>query len=853
MKKNLFLLFLISFLFITCTEYPNSETKVKDKISQKYEPSDIFFLQRANPEGKFAIKAYTKGLKAAQLAALSRDVNDFDEEWTTQGPGNIGARINTVAANPDDENIIYAGFSEGGVFKTTNGGNTWIPIFDDQTLLSIGDIVLDPNNPDIVYVGTGDVNISGYPFIGDGLYRSNDGGETWTNLGLEEQRIISKIAIDPSNSNRLFAACMGLPFERNNQRGLYRSIDSGANWEQVLFLSDSTGVIDVLMNPENPQILYAAGWDRIRNNTESIISGGGAKIYKSIDGGDNWSLLEGGLPNAQHSRIGLEMSGTNPDIIFAEYVGTDFQLEAIYKTSDGGLSWISIPIDENSGLNQGALGGFGWYFGKIRVNPNDDNEIFLLGVDLWRTQDSGNNWERVGPPWWEYAVHADKHDLTFLPSGNILLATDGGLYRSDSNAENWIDIENIPTTQFYRVAYNPHSPDLYYGGAQDNGSTGGNADDINNWSRIYGGDGFQMAFDPFNLNRFFVETQRGNIVITLNGGLDFFGANDGIDSGDRRNWDMPYFISPHDNHIMYTGTYRVYRGEGEVPDWNSISDDLTDGTSEQHRYHNITAIDESILEEGLLYVGTGDGNVWRSDDAGTNWISISDGLPDLYVTDVVPSPDEEDVVYVTFSGYRDNDFLPRIYRSEDRGSTWTDLSTGLPDLAINELLILPDHADSILFVATDGGVYGTLDLGLTWDRLGANMPFITVYDLVLNEANNELVAGTFARSIMTYPLDSINTEGPIVSQTDLNFELKNTLLIKPTLASDQVSITLDNTEPGRKFEVVIVNSAGQLLFHQNGAGEQGSFNINISTWPSGTYYVKAKKRHGVISGKFVKI
>ncbi len=506
MKNTPILLLSIALLFFGCDQNtpspPTSHTN--NRLTTKYEPSDEFFLQRAYPEGRFSIEAYANGLKQARQMAQARTANGFDQEWTTQGPGNIGARINTVAANPQNENIIYAGFSEGGIFKTTDGGQNWVPIFDDQVFLSIGDIVLDPNDPETVYVGTGDVNISGYPFIGDGLYRSTNGGDTWTHLGLTDQRIISKIVIDPTDSDRLFVGTMGLPFEPNNQRGLYRSTDGGNNWEQVLFLSDSTGVIDVLMNPDNPQILYAAGWDRIRNNTLSLVSGQGARIYKSVDGGDNWTMLSGGLPNGIHSRLGLAMSGTNPDVVFAQYVDTSYNLEAIYKTTNGGNNWFPIPTDEfTTGLSSNALGGFGWYFAKIRVNPNDDDDIFLLGVDLWRTQDGGNNWTQATPPWWEYSVHADKHDLLFTPSGNILLATDGGLYRTDLTTENWEDIENIPTTQFYRVAYNPHNPDFYYGGAQDNGSTGGNATGINFWERIYGGDGFTMAFDPFDPNRFF--------------------------------------------------------------------------------------------------------------------------------------------------------------------------------------------------------------------------------------------------------------------------------------------------------------------------------------------------------------
>jgi photosystem II stability/assembly factor-like uncharacterized protein len=838
-----------------------AQRKAYNRLDEKHQPGEEFFLQRSYPDGQFSIRAYTRGLEEArQSDALARTVNGFDETWTTQGPGNIGARINCVVANPQNENIIYAGFSKGGVYRTTDGGQNWSPIFDDQLFLSTGDIVLDPNDPNIVYVGTGDVNISGYPSIGDGLYRSVDGGDTWFNLGLEAQRIISKIVIDPTNSNRIFAAAMGLPFERNNDRGLYRSEDNGANWEQVLFLSDSTGVIDVVMNPQNPDIMYAAGWDRIRNNVESLVSGNGARIYKTVDGGDNWTMLEGGLPNdIPHSRIGLEISGTDPDVVFVQYVGTSLQLENVYKTTDAGNSWFPIPTNEvSTGLPEGILGGFGWYFGKIRVNPNDDNDIFLLGVDLWRTLDGGNSWFMATPPWWEYSVHADKHDLVFLPSGNILLATDGGLYRTDINTEIWEDIENIPTTQFYRVAYNPHQPDFYFGGAQDNGSTGGNAAGINEWARIYGGDGFQMAFDPGNPDRFFVETQNGNISVTEAGGAFFDDATFGIDFSDRRNWDMPYFISPHNSQVLYTGTHRVYRGEGSNPFWSTISEDLTDGTDEQHRYHNITTIAESPLLEGLLYVGTGDGNVWRSGNAGNSWEAISSGLPDQYVTDIVASATDEDVVYVTYSGYRDNDNLARVHRSANRGDSWTDISADLPDLAVNALLVLPDFSDSILFVATDGGIYGSVNQAESWERVGTNMPYVSTYDMVLNPSKNELVAGTFARSIMSYPLDSlIESIQPEVEDTMMVnqqevFVIPNQLDIWPTIASDFIQIELGNIEENRPFEIVILNNAGVLLYHQKGQGQSGSYRVDVSDWGSGLYFVKAKIRHQVLGGKFVK-
>jgi len=529
----------------------------------------------------------------------------------------------------------------------------------------------------------------------------------------------------------------------------------------------------------------------------------------------------------------------------------------IYRTDDGGESWYPIPIEEDpNGLSPNSMGGFGWYFGKIRVNPTNPDDIYLLGIELWRTRDTGINWERASPEWWLYDVHADKHDLTFLSDGGILLATDGGLYRSDADNEIWEDIENIPTTQFYRVAYNPHEPDLYYGGAQDNGTTGGNADNINGWSRIYGGDGFQTAFDPDNPDRFFVETQRGNIAVTLDGGFNFNNATSGLDPDESRNWDMPYFISPHNSLVLYTGRERIYQGVGENPEWNAISEDLSDGIVLQHRYHHITAIAESPIVEGLLYAGTGDGNVYRGSAATLSWELLSDNLPDLYVTNVTASPTDENVVFVTYSGYRDNDFLPRIFRSNDQGANWEDISGNLPDLAINEMLVLPETGDSILFVATDGGVYGSVNAGEEWERLGANMPVVAVYDMVVNEAKNELVAGTFARSILSYPLDSIVMieDDPMVNIENLNLKKDDPIKVFPNPAKDVLQIEFQNIEQGRALEFVVLSADGKLMYQsENLLLDKIKHQLDISSYPVGQYFIKAKMRHQIFSTAFVKI
>ncbi len=848
-------LFLIHSLF-SCENNKVDSTNApsQNRLVEKHIPSDEFFLQRAYPDRKFNFNAYEKALKDVKQTSLNRSniPDGFDTPWTVQGPGNIGARINVMAVHPTNEAIIYAGFSQGGLWKTTDGGINWKPIFDDQVFLAIGEIVLDPNNPDIVYVGTGDPNISGYPFIGDGIYRSLDAGETWQHLGLTDQRIISKISIDPSDSNTIYVASMGLPFERNEERGLYKSMDGGQTWNQILFINNETGITDLIMDTTNPSTLYAATWTRIRNNQESLLTSTEAKIYKTTDGGETWDALSGGLPQEKMCRIGLAISEQNTDHLFAIYVDTTYQLHHIYKSIDAGMNWDTLNTSSNSGMSDNALGGFGWYFAKIAVNPNDEDDIFLLGVDLWRSVDGGQSWDLGTPPWWQYDVHADKHDLVFGPNESIFLGTDGGAYKTTVFGEEWTDIENIPTTQFYRVAYNPHLPELYYGGAQDNGTTDGNAETINDWGRIYGGDGFQTRFNPDNSNIMYAETQRGNIVYSSNGGINFQGGTDGIGEEDR-NWDMPYIISPHNSYTLYTGTNQVYRTTvAGQPEWESISEDLTDSDTTISRYHNITTIDESPLVEGLLYVGTGDANVHRSDDGGLNWLPIFDSLPNHYVTAIHASPINEDVVFVSHSGYRNNDNTARIHRSDDRGENWYSIAGDLPDIAINDVLVLPNYQDSVLFVATDGGVYASINAGEDWDRLGDGMPIVPVYDIEWNEYKNEVFAGTFARSIMSFPLDSIGLVNDIDVATSPTIKPIEKLNIFPNPATSYIQVEFNNPEAHKSTEIVILDIQGRLI-EQTTLSPKGnvSHQFDVSNYASGQYFVKAKIRHTIYTGRFM--
>jgi photosystem II stability/assembly factor-like uncharacterized protein len=802
-------------------------------------PNEMFYAQRMYPSNKFDIEGYSQAMSEA--AAFNADNARTGANWTSEGPFNIGARVTTVTVQPNNSNIIYIGYADGGVWKTTDGGVKWLPIFDKQTFLSISDIEIDPQNFNTIYVATGDRDISGYPSIGDGLYKSTDAGVTWKNIGLGATRIISNVKVDPQNSNNVYAATMGVPFEKNQDRGFYKSKDAGTTWKKTLFVSDSTGVIDMVINPKDPKIIYVSTWDRIRSNKVSTVSGNGARIYKTIDAGETWTQLINGLPAGPQSRIGLAMYEKNPDILYTIVVGEDLNYKGIYKTTNAGAKWDSVAT-RLTGLPDKFLAGFGWYFGQIRVNPTNPDDIFVLGVDLWRRPNATSEWALATPEWFLYDVHADKHDMVFTNDNKILLATDGGLYQTKDNAISWKDIEDIACTQFYRIEINPNEPGVYYGGAQDNGSTGGNAA-LKEWPRIYGGDGFQMRFHPTDPNTFFCESQNGNIGLTFDKGQNFFPASDAIDDKERRNWDMPYFLSPHDPLTTYTGTYRVHKANynpqtKDTPIWEPISGDLTKGNIYGERFHTISTIEESSIVPGLIYVGTSDGNVWRTKNDGATWEKIMNGLPDRYCTKIAPVNGNK--VIVSFSGYKYNDFTPHIFESLNQGKTWSSINWGLPNVAINDIAVI-DYNTTV--IATDAGVYvrHVEDvLNIPWKRLGDNMPNIKVYSVKYDFKNKKVVAGTFARSIMT-----IDYKAPVATNELSTTDFK----IYPTIFANQITI---ESKEKKLSKVSLYDINGRLILNEN--ENFTSKTLYVNDLQRGIYFLKIENEKGAyLTQKVVKM
>lgn len=727
------------------------QKKVSDALATKAAPHDLFSIQRSYPDRDFDWQGWQKAMRRARQTEVLQERNNSCSgtlaDWTLQGPSNIAGRVNALVIKPDDAQTLLAGFSGGGIFKTTDAGINWRPVFDEYPELSIGDLAFDPSNANIIYAGTGDSNMPSYVFNGEGLFKSSDAGETWNYLGLSQAGVISKIIVHPTQPQVLYVATMGNPYTRTNERGVYKSTDGGQNWQQIHFVSNQAGASDLVMDPSNPEVLYASFWDRIRNNSESVLFGANARIYKTSNGGADWALLSGGLPTGKMGRTGLVISQQNPQKLYALYVDTLSTVGGIYLTTNGGETWSPFSI---SGL-QSAYSNFGWYFGKLMLHPTNDNELYLPGVRLWRKTINSENWAIVG------AGHSDVHALVFNNNGRRYVGNDGGVYYQDQGSTSWIRCKNLPTTQFYRTGFNPHEPDMYFGGTQDNGTCKGNAQTLNNWESVFGNDGFKPVFHPENADIFWVESQNGSIHKTIDGGETWQAGQTCLGTSDRCNWDTPYMLSRHTTDKLFAGTYRIYSSVSGF--WTPISPDLTDGNIYGAAFHTVSCVEESPLLADKLFAGTSDANLWRREPAGS-WVNISNGLPNRYVTSVQGSPTLPQRIFVSQSGFRDDEYIPHVHRSDNNGQTWVDISGDLPQIPVNDLFILRGHADSMLFAATDAGVYFSRNAGLSWNRVGQNIPFIPVFDLEENPVRRQLIAATYARGLWTFPLDSILIPGP---------------------------------------------------------------------------------------------
>lgn len=711
-----------------------------------------FLLQRMAPDGVVHVERRREAIEAARslrLRAMNSPEAAFSQlDWELLGPVNIGGRITDIAAAGVAPNLVYAAAASGGVWKTTDNGVSWAPVFDGNGELAIGALAVDPGDPDLLYVGTGEANPGGgsLAYGGNGVWKTLDGGASWSHLGLDSTGSIGRIAVDPTNPQRVFVAAMGSLFSPNPRRGLYRSTDGGANWTRVLFVNDSTGCVDVAVDPSDPQRVFAATWERTRRAHSRDYAGPASGIYRSTDGGDTWTRLAGGLPAPATAvgRIGIAIAPSEPQTLYASVTLASSSL-GFYRSTNGGNTWTltaNDPLEFDS--------SFPWWFGRVWVNPADRLDVWVSGLGLYRSTDGGDNWGEEG-----FDLHVDHHAMWIHPANPQVMweGNDGGLYYTDDGGGEWRHTESLPITQHYTIEVHPAEPLVTYTGNQDNGTVRTPTGAAGDWEWVFGGDGQYVNVDPGNTQVIYAEYQYGAFVRSVDGGASFASATTGIAGGDRKNWTTPVVVDPsgpgYPNTRLYFGTQRVYRTTDAAGSWSAVSPDLTNGNGGSGGvvFGTITTIAVAPSDSATIYAGTDDGNLWVTSNYGASWQPADTGLPQRWVTRVVVDPADAAVAYVTFSGLRWNEALPHVFRTTNRGATWTDISGDLPDVPVNDLAVDPRNS-SFLYVATDIGVFATASTGGTWEPLGGGMPEgAIVNDLkLIGGQSPALYAATYGRS-----------------------------------------------------------------------------------------------------------
>jgi photosystem II stability/assembly factor-like uncharacterized protein len=715
------------------------------------EPPDWLYRQRAYPHGQIDIAAYHKAVKErqAEVAALSRS---SQANWEYRGPDNVGGRITDIAVHPDNINTIYTGAASGGVFKSTDRGNSWTPILDDALSLSIGALDVALSDSSIVYVGTGESNAGGgsLTYDGAGVYKTTDGGLSWTHVGLDDIGSIGRLRIDPANPDRVFIAGMGRLFGNNSERGIYRTEDGGQSWEQVLYVSDSTGGIDLAIHPDHPDTIYAAMWERIRRPGFRQYGGQTSGIYRSYDGGDNWTLLEDGLPLQDKGRIGIDISPSQPNLLYAVVNDPIGELIDVYKSYDGGDNWV---VAGNSGAN---TPGYMWWFGRITAHPTIPEKAYLASLDLYETQNGGTQWSFISP-----GVHVDQQALYIAPDNPdfMIIGCDGGIYISENAGQNWEHKNTLPITQFYTCEIDYSQPDRLYGGTQDNGTARVITGQVDGWQRVWGGDGFVAQVDPSDNTYVYVESQYGNLRRSVNGGVSYLYAQSGLDPG-ARNWKTPYQLDPQNPSTLYLGGRKIYKSTNRAQFWEAISPELVSAPGGNNLlYGTFTSISVSPLDSDIIYGGTDNGMLWVTQDGGNNWNEVSAPLPNRWLTAVVASPNDEAGAYVTFSGYRYDEDIAHVWKTDDFGNSWYEISSNLPPIPVNDIIIDPDQ-ENHLYIANDAGVYVSYSAGYSWEALGIGLPNVITTDLDYHPPTQTLVVATYGRSmysIVLPPSDQVAT------------------------------------------------------------------------------------------------
>ncbi|HXN22687.1 MAG TPA: hypothetical protein VOA41_08090 [Candidatus Dormibacteraeota bacterium] len=699
------------------------------------------------------------------------------------GPAVMGGRIDDFAVVESNPNIVYVGTATGGIWKTTNAGTSWEPLFDKQSVSTIGDLALAPSDPAIVWAGTGEPNNRQSSSWGDGIYKSTDSGKTWTKMGLEDTRHIGRVVIHPLNPNTVYVAALGHLWGPNHERGVFKTNDGGKTWTQSLFVNEDTGVSDIAMDPESPETLYAAAYERRRTPYGFVGGGPHGAIYKTTDGGATWRKLAKGLPyetGGDVGRIGLDIFRRNPNIVYAEI---QHSKGGVFRSEDKGETWTKM-----SSTNPRPS-----YYSQIRIDPNNDLRIWILGAPMSYSEDGGKTFStrRVT------RIHGDFHAMWINPanSNHLIVGSDGGIYWSYDAGRTWDFVNTIPLGQFYEIGVDMQKPYHVCGGLQDNASWCGPSQTLGpdgpineDWVRIVGGDGFYAQIDPADPNTVYSEAQDGHLLRrnlhTLEARSIMPYAREG-EAPYRFQWNSPIVISAFDHNTIYYGGNFVFKSTNRGDLWTRLGPDLTTGVERnklailgkipdkntlsradgvQH-YPTITSISESPVSAKVLWAGTDDGNLQVTRDDGRTWKNVAGRVPGVpkgtYVSRVIASRGAEGTAYAAFDGHRADDYNVYVFMTTDYGDTWKAISSGIPKKA-GSVHVIREHPQNhnLLFAGTEFGMYASWDRGASWWPFRLNLPTVPVYDIAIHPRDNDLIVATHGRSIWILddltPIEKIN-------------------------------------------------------------------------------------------------
>ncbi|HMQ07296.1 MAG TPA: glycosyl hydrolase [Saprospiraceae bacterium] len=728
-------------------------------------------------------------------------------EFRNIGPAFTSGRIADVAIHPSHLNTWYVAVGSGGVWKTTNAGTTWTPVFDQYPSYSTGCITIDPQNPNTLWLGTGE-NVGGrHVAYGDGVYRSDDAGKSWKNVGLKNSGHISKIIVHPNFSEVIWVAAQGPLWSNGGERGVFKSTDGGKNWKRVLGDEEWVGATDILIDPRDPMRLYAATWQRHRNVAAYMGGGPGTGLFRSEDGGETWKELTNGIPRSNKGKIGMAISPFNPDIVYAD-IELDRRAGGLFMSTDRGASWKKM-----SDAVSGVTGPH--YYQELYASPHKEGRLYLVDMNIQISEDHGKTFTLLN----KGQMHSDAHSINFRPDNPdyLLVGTDGGLYESFDHGDNWRFIDNMSITQFYKLAVDDAEPFYFvYGGTQDNGSMGGpsrtdNVHGIRNadWFKTLGGDGHQSATEPGNPNIIYAESQQGVLhrVDRITGEQVFIQpqAREG-EPAERYNWDAPILVSAHNPTTIYFASYRVWKSDNRGDSWQPISGDLTRNQERfdlpimgrkqswdnpwdiyaMSKYNTITSLAESPKNSNILYAGTDDGLLHVTTNGGSSWTAIEigsiHGIPaTAFINDVRADLFDENTVYVALDNHKFGDLKPYLIKSSDRGRTWQSIAGDIPDRHLVWRLVQDHEKKDLLFAATEFGIFCTVDGGRKWFKMSKGVPTISFRDITIQRRENDLVGATFGRGFYVLddytPLRDLNED--LLKKDAVFFEVKDALWYVP--------------------------------------------------------------------------